>query len=63
MSDEKTEDPTTGPGTTDDPNSATHTEMPKPSEARPDVADEETDPDDPLTGPGSTKDPNQATRT
>ena len=63
MAKETDDDPKTGPGTTEDPNQATRTEMPRPPEVRPDVTDEETDPDDPTTGPGSTTDPNQANRT
>lgn len=48
-------DPTTGPGTTNDPNQATRTGLP----TKPDVAPEL--PDD--GEPGTTNDPNQANRT
>ncbi|SEO07674.1 hypothetical protein SAMN04488012_11227 [Palleronia salina] len=56
-------DPKTGPGTTDDPNQATNTGLPEKPAIKPDVPDDDSDPQDPTSGPGSTEDPNQASRT
>ena len=67
MREEKTSDPTTGPGTTRDPNQADRngrdTGADKGSDA-PETSDgpQQTNPD-PMTGPGTTADPNQADRT
>ncbi len=56
-------DPRTGPGTTDDPNQANRTGLPRHSDERPNMPRKTGDPEDPKAGPGSTTDPNQADRT
>ncbi|SFG15447.1 hypothetical protein SAMN04488020_101336 [Palleronia marisminoris] len=62
--DEEAERAKTGAGTTDDPNQANRTPMPKKEPIKPDVKpDPDADPDNPATGQGSTNDPNQANRT
>jgi len=63
MKDEPETDPTTGPGSTSDPNQANRTGIPSPAEEKPDVRVEASDPEDPGRGPGSTSDPNQSNRT
>ncbi len=60
-----TSDPTTGPGSTSDPNQADRTGFPWPDKHKdvPDTSDgpKQTNPD-PETGPGTTRDPNQKER-
>ena len=57
------DDPTTGPGTTNDPNQADNTGLPRKDRFK-DVPEKQEGPDqtnpDPQTGPGTTSDPNQA---
>jgi hypothetical protein len=58
-------DPTTGPGTTDDPNQSTNADPETgPDDGVPETPQgpRQTNPD-PSTGPGTTQDPNQADRT
>ncbi len=63
MKDDTENDPETGPGSTSDPNQANRTGLPEVEEVRPEVDEDDADPEDPGSGPGSTGDPNQANRT